>query len=434
MDDFIDSMVDKYAWFILVFILMFADKINAQIYVEKQSRHRFAQSTFGIDFFGNAGVKTNYLNAEGQLEALDFDYMNTTRLIIGGTHFWGHADFAVIFPLSSGKYEKDGQKVRFGSSIETSFKYFPWRIKHHRVAPYVGVSLTGYFFQQEDTRIEDGVGPELSKNTFPLMAGFTFNHKKHLLEVGVSYLSRNEADYYISEDYKSQINIAPTFFSLSYRLMLDTSLSAEKSWESGQTKKLTDKFASEGRLNNFFIGIGPSAAFALGENTYNTNERAFLPDVINNVFLDMALGYYLHNPDLNIALNYRTYKGVNNAYQVEQTNKRQSIGFEITKMFGDYHGFVPYAGPIVSMERLNFNENYGGETVHDITQDKLAMGFTFGWDIRPNRLQPWLLRTNLRWYPKLNLEVTGEQLVSFNTLEFNFIQLVYYPGRRKLFN
>jgi len=433
MNNLIDKRFEKYGMLVLVFILTFASKIDAQVYVEKQSRHRFAQSTFGIDVFGNAGVKTNFLNADGQVQALDLGNMSTPRLIIGGTHFWGHADFAVIFPLSSASYDMEGQKVAFGSTIETSFKYFPWRIKHHRVAPYIGISLTGYFFQQENTNIEDGVGPDLAKGAFPLMAGFTFNHKQHLLEAGVSYLSRNEADYYLSEDFKSQITVSPTFFSLSYRYMLDTSLSAEKTWESGTTKKLTDKLASEGKLNNLFIGVGPSAAFALGDSNYNTEERPFLPEVINNTFMDFSLGYYLHNPDLNFSVNYRGYKGSNDAYKLKQSTQRQSIGFEITKMFGDYHGFVPYAGPIVSLEKLSLNETYGGETVHDISDNKVAMGLTFGWDIRPNRIQSFLLRTNLRWYPQLNLEVTEGKMISFNALEFNFIQLVYYPGRRKLY-
>jgi len=117
--------------------------------------------------------------------------------------------------------------------------------------------------------------------------------------------------------------------------------------------------------------------------------------------------------------------------RVAQETQRNSIGIEVTKMLGDYHGFVPFVGPIVSFENLNFKESFAGESVHDIEENKAAVGLTFGWDIRPNRIQTWLLRTNLRWYPSLNIEVAPEQLISFNNLEFNFIQLVYYPGRGK---
>ena len=417
----------------LIYLFISQASMDAQVYVEKQTRHRFAQMTFGADYFGSAGATTNFLTTDGMTQPLNLGNMASPRLIIGGTHFWGHADFAVIFPLSIMEYDLEGQKVNFGTTIETSFKFFPWRIQHHRFAPYVGISLTGYYFQQENTTVENGIGPELVKGVFPLMAGFTFNHNQHLVEAGVSYMTRNENDYYLSEQVNSNLTIAPTFFSLSYRYMLDTTLGAEKSWESGNIEKLTEQFANEGNLNNFYVGIGPSAAFSLGESTYNTEERPFLTDETFNTFLDLSLGYYLHKPDLNFSINYRGYKGDNVAYNVDQQFSRKSIGFEVTKMLGDYHGFVPYVGPIVSMENLEFSETYAGEMVHDLTEQKMAMGLTFGWDIRPNRVQSWLLRTNLRWYPNLNLDVEGEQVISFNALEFNFIQAVYFPGRRKLF-
>ena len=213
------KFINKIIAGITLVILFLSGQASAQVYVEQQTRHRFAQMTMGVDYFGSGGVKSNFLNSEGVEQRINMDRMTTPRLIIGGTHFWGHADFSVIFPLSVEQFEMEGQKITFGSTIETSFKYFPWRIKHHRFAPYVGIALTGYFFNQENTLDEDGVGPDLSNGVFPLMAGFTFNHKNHLLEAGVSYMSRNQPDYYISEDYKSQLIISPTFFNLSYRYM-----------------------------------------------------------------------------------------------------------------------------------------------------------------------------------------------------------------------
>ena len=65
----------------------------------------------------------------------------------------------------------------------------------------------------------------------------------------------------------------------------------------------------------------------------------------------------------------------------------------------------------------------------DVEDRKMGYGLTFGWDIRPNRIQSWILRTNLRWYPNLFLEVESNSKVSFDNLEFNFIQLIIYPNR-----
>ncbi|MFK8163380.1 MAG: hypothetical protein AB8H12_13040 [Lewinella sp.] len=101
----------------------------------------------------------------------------------------------------------------------------------------------------------------------------------------------------------------------------------------------------------------------------------------------------------------------------------------MTKAIGDFHGFVPFIGPILSREQLEFTEAFEGEITQQTTQDKWAAGLTFGWDIRPNRLQVFTLRTNLRWYPKLHLDLANDQQISFGAIEFNFIQLVIYPER-----
>lgn len=58
----------------------------------------------------------------------------------------------------------------------------------------------------------------------------------------------------------------------------------------------------------------------------------------------------------------------------------------------------------------------------------------FGWDIRPSEKGDWwLLRTNLRLPPQLAVQ-HDEQTWSLKHLEFNFIQFVLYPQRKKLAN
>ena len=53
----------------------------------------------------------------------------------------------------------------------------------------------------------------------------------------------------------------------------------------------------------------------------------------------------------------------------------------------DYHGFVPFLGPVISYDRLSFNENFETVNIWDIEENKLSVGLTFGWDIRPNRIK-----------------------------------------------
>ena len=144
---------------------------------------------------------------------------------------------------------------------------------------------------------------------------------------------------------------------------------------------------------------------------------------------DFSLGYYLHKPDVNVAVNYRAYSHGADTYGVDQFLRRRSFGLEISKVLFDYHGFTPFIGPVVSAEQLRFRETFEELRTQDQEENKLGLGLTFGWDIRPTRLQSWILRTNLRWYPNLNLELENEEKVNFSNLEFNFIQLVVYPGR-----
>jgi hypothetical protein len=211
--------------------------------------------------------------------------------------------------------------------------------------------------------------------------------------------------------------------------MLETTLSAEKDWESGRTEEVTKILANKGRLNGFYLGVGISSAFWLKASNYNTQLRPYIGKYSTSIMPDFTLGYYLHKPDLNIAVGYRGYDASTTTYGTIQQLNRKSLLFEATKYLFDYHGFVPFIGPVVSYENLYFNESFEGTKTVDVEDDKLGYGLTFGWDIRPNRIQSWILRTNLRWHPNLFLEVDQHSKISFDNLEFNFIQLIIYPNR-----
>ena len=83
----------------------------------------------------------------------------------------------------------------------------------------------------------------------------------------------------------------------------------------------------------------------------------------------------------------------------------------------------------LGFERLSAKESFEGRLAFDESQEKLSYGITFGWDIRPNRIQWFTLRTNLRYYPDLSLGLDNGLAISFDNIEFNFIQFVFYPNR-----
>ncbi len=412
----------------LIMLLFHFAPLSAQVYTEKQSRHRFAQLSLGLDYQTSLGGKTTFLNASGNLESLDLGSIQKPRFLIGGTHFWGHADFYIAIPIAGPSFESNNQDIFFTSGVETIFKYYPWRIEHHRLRPFVGFSIAPFFYQQ-DNLIGEGTGPEKLHLGFPLLSGFTYNHQNFLLELGLNYNYSNSIDYFISRSREATIQTPPLYLYFSLRYMLETTLSAEKGWESGETARITDHLAAKGQLNNFFIGAGMSSAWWLGNSSYNQSERPFLPGYGISLMPDFSLGYYLHQPDINLALNYRSYNGGGTTYGVRQSLKRRSISLEATKYVLDYHGFAPFIGPAISYENLRFRERFEQEALKEFQDQKIAFGIAFGWDIRPNRLQTFLLRTNLRYFPSLKLDVAGNKQINFSNIEFNFIQLIVFPER-----
>lgn len=415
--------------FASIFILLICNPAYSQVYTEKRTRHRFAQLNPGVDFQSSFGGSTKYVDQQGNTQTLNLTSSYVPRLLIGGTHFWGHADFYIAIPLFSSTLNKNNQEITALRGVETVFKYYPLRIQNNKIRPYIGTSLAPFYFEQRNNNFQYRSGPELNRTSFPLHGGLTFNSKNHLIELGIAWNYQNQQDYYVSRSQIEKINTPPVYATLSYRYMLETTLSAEKNWESGRTKVVTDILAERGRLNGFYLGAGISSAFWLKQSEYNKATRPYINKYSTSIMPDFALGYYLHKPDLNLAIGYRGYGTSTNTYGVIQQLNRKSFLFEATKYLFDYHGFVPFVGPTISYENLSFNESFEGQNTFDVNEKKLGYGLTFGWDIRPNRIQSWILRTNLRWYPNLFLEVEPNSKVSFDNLEFNFIQLIIYPNR-----
>jgi hypothetical protein len=145
--------------------------------------------------------------------------------------------------------------------------------------------------------------------------------------------------------------------------------------------------------------------------------------------LDFGLGYYWHRPDLQVNLTWRANQSTQSAYGIAQTFERKALTLEGFKMLFDYHGFVPFIGPAVSYEWLDVNVRDVNGTLEAGKTTGFRPGITIGWDIRPNRLQLWTLRTNLRYFPNLNVNLPNGGLVRMSQLEFNFIQMVIHVDR-----
>lgn len=407
----------------IIFCLIISSNILLQVYAQPyveggKTRHRFAQLNLGLDqrFFSGSKTNSYAMNANSNMEHTKLKDLYETRLIIGGTHFWGHSDFFIAVPVISSK------KSGFKSSVETGFKLFPWAIKNKTIRPYIGASWMPCSF-------EHGEGVRLSRSKYPIMCGLVFNYKQHLFEIGAGYIPNHTFNYFLSKTIQQKIITHSHWISFTYKFMIETTLSAEKDWQSGHTKKLTDTLSVLKKLNGMTLAIGPSSSFYTKKSSYNAEVAPFADDhKFADVFPEFGLGYYWNAPDMQINLAYRTVKSELHAFYFSQQLNRKALTAEAYKFLFDYHGFVPFAGLSASYECLQADENYKQIESHFSNQG-LHPGITIGWDIRPNRIQAIYLRTNLRYFPNLNVNMPNAKHMAFDQLEFNFIQLVVFPNR-----
>ncbi|MEM1218549.1 MAG: hypothetical protein AAGH79_06540 [Bacteroidota bacterium] len=319
-----------------------------------------------------------------------------------------------------------------GPGVETVFKYYPWRIQRKRVAPYVGIGLAPFGFRQDALEMGEfsSKGAFITRIRYPMYMGLTALFGNHLVELGAVWNYDNDIDYFINPGQSVGINMHPWNVSLGYKYMLDTTQGAERSWDNGDVAIVTERKKADGSLNDFFIGFGLSSAWFLRESDYLEESFPWIDDhKIAAPFPDVVFGYLWNPPDIHLNAVFRTYRSALSAHGTVQRLQRRSLGLEAIKSLGDYHGFVPFIGPVVSYEWVNGSLTEGDQTLWDEQQGSFQAGLTFGWDIRPTHLDWFFLRTNLRYFPAFDFKLDNESIIPMDQIEFNFIQMVVYLHR-----
>jgi hypothetical protein len=414
----------------LTLLFMFGSSfLFGQVYLEQQTRHRFAQLNFGLDAMTALGGVSTYFNDDVEVVEQDLGPFTGARLLIGGQHFWGHADFLLSIPLFVNEYEANGRSFTYNPGVETALKYYPWRMEDRKLRPFLGAALISQRFRATDPDDEFGEGPMVSVLSVPFKTGLTFSAGNSLIEAGFTANPFAGTYYYHQPGISNYTELPGMQFHLSYRYVLETTLSAEKSWQSGETAELTERLAADKKLNRWYLAVGLSSKFWKGVNPEGSDTRYTLPfinKIPNTLGPDLTFGYYLHKPDLHIGANFRAFRSRPEAFGYSQDIGHTGFGLEAVKFLFDYHGFVPFFGPMVSVDALWTDRRFNGETEYSNADFYTNYGFVFGWDIRPNRIQSFLLRTNLRWTPRL---VADDTMVDYSGVEFNFIQLVIFPDK-----
>jgi hypothetical protein len=404
-----------------------SDSIYTRAYLDKSTR--FAWLTYGGDVNYLTGGTTQQL-LNGTRQATDFGSTLLPRLTIGGIHFWGHTDFYVSFPLSFLARQAIPQgfdDLEVYQGVETGMRVYPLKLQPQRISPFLGISFRRIRFAQEATESNSGNGvPGYGRIIYPVQFGLTYTTKRWHLSASGYYNYQNEFDYFASPTEQVPVQLDPVSLNLSFLRYVDSdrSMRTERA-----VSKVNEDYAvlrDQNLLSAWFFGIGPSATLQLTPSPYLEENFPFFYDEYSAAILpDLALGRYFHRPDLNVNLSYRTYGDRYTGFDNEIAIRRHSVGVESVKFLFNYLGFVPFAGPIVSYENLRTTVNGT-----DYRDNQLALGITFGWDIRVTKTGTGLLRTNLRYFPNLHMEIAGEKMM-FDHLEFNFIQWVQFLGRKK---
>lgn len=408
--------------FILVFNLVLGQE-------KTKSRYQFAHTYFGLEteLLPQENEFTT-LDSYGNLKTNPLPFSSSTRFIIGGTHFWSHADFYVSIPLLEFALSKS-KDAKISNGVLTGFKYFPFKLKANSVRPFVGVGFGGAPFQQ---KAFNGEGSVKNNRQWYYEGGLTFRRKgNRLFELGTRFFPKKDYNYYISRDIQQEFKLNNFSFLFSYKKLFDFTQSYAKP---SMRKFVADVYQSleENKgLSTFSVGFGYSATIPLEKIELSKRIPFLNQETTQNGNIELGFGYYLHRLDAAIRLSYRPLKQKESAYEYSSQMRTNSFAFETFKFIGDYHGFVPFVGPYLALNNYNYKETDEGEKIYSFVENKLAYGLVFGWDIRISDVDWLILRTNMRYTPNLNFKNNGLNYTN-QQLEFNFIQLVYYPKRHKI--
>ncbi|MFT5823491.1 MAG: outer membrane protein W [Crocinitomix sp.] len=419
---------------ILAVIIFNSNLIQAQDYVKDgENRLNFANTYFELGAQYTSSFNGYIIGENNIMESVSNSASITPTLNIGGIHFWGHADFYISIPLLQFKLAKnDKSDFTFNQSVVTGARYLPWAYSHNKIRPYIGGSWAVVNFKQGNK--ENHNQPLYSKNKLVFDAGILYGKNNLMFRLGVNFHPNNKWNYPISKNLFKEVKTPRWGVNIGLIYSMETTRSKDmKSYNDmlNEYPTISSPTLDAIKRGDWFLAIGPSSSFTLSNSTYNKTTYPFLnKKPISNSFIDIAIGYQFNKAGIITSLSYRNPKFTNEGYGVKQTIKKKSVVFEAYKFLTDYSGFTPYIGLNIGFSNIKYNEQSNANNYSE-SFTSITPGLTIGWDILPGKTQQWfVLRTNLRWIPFEKFSINGIEF-SQNQLEYNVIQLVFYPSRYK---
>jgi outer membrane protein W len=408
----------KYLFILIITICTV--NVNAQ---DWEKRHKFAKAYFGVSNYISTNLSNGiFLNSNGDIQQFKRNSFLLPSINIGATHFWGYADFYVSINTTDIKFGNDEIENGYNFGAFTGLRFYPLATRENTIRPYLGYKISPFRYRQTDLSGQNYKFTQV-KSIFDVGLGIQLPNFYFTLEYG--RVLNPEFDVYLSREIVSRNQFPKHLFQVGLNYTIETTKSA-----STETNRESNELFSSSNKWGFFLATGPSSSFPLVSSSYITDLYPFLDDKsFPTIFPDIAMGYHFTKSDLIAAISFRPITQKRSAFGFEQTISRKSLNLETYKFFGDYHGFVPFAGLGLSYENIKVSESNNGIVTPPSTINMFSPNFVFGWDIRPSiKGDWWILRTNLRYFPFLDVERQGKKL-SLQHLEFNFIQFVFYPQR-----
>lgn len=398
--------------------------LNTSTWSQK-SRYRFAETYVGLATEFSPQHQTFSQIENGSFIQKDLPNQLHPRILIGGTHFWGHADFYLSIPLTSIALSGSKQ-ANYSNNVITGFRFFPFKLQGNSLRPFAG-----FGFNQMSLRLDGG--PIYGNWQTFVESGLSYRNKRNFI-FGLSayYFPYTTFQTALNREQFSENKVNNYSFSISIKKAIDFSRSYENENNKRFFAKLKEELNRQKKLNTYSVGLGLSAYIPLERSEHASRKAFFNDEIEGNVGLDMAFGYYFHLTDAAIRLSYRRHKQAETAFDYNYQLNKQSVALEAFKFLFDFHGFVPFVGSFAARDYYHLQEKDRQRIITNHKEESWAYGLVFGWDIRLSETDFFILRTNLRYNPKVDLKQNGLTYTS-NVIEFNFIQLVFYPERWKAF-
>lgn len=399
---------------------LFSTPTNAQ---DWDKRHAFAKAYFGAGAYYMPTLNPGtILDLNGNVQSFEKASYLTPAINIGATHFWGHADFYVSITTADISLGENTIENKYSLGTFTGLRLYPYPTEVGKVRPYVGYAFSPYRYEQ--------VNPsgEVFKHTAVKSmynAGLAYQLPSAYITLEYGRTANPSFESYLSRSQTGSDAFPASMFQLGVNFAIETTSPA-----AAPMNRMANEFFAASNADGLFVAAGPSSAFPIQSSSYVTDYRPYLNDMsMPIIFPDFAAGYHFTKSDFIVAAASRHTIQKRSAFNYTSRLQRQSLNIEGYKFLFDYHGFVPFLGVGIGRENLKLTQTEFGVSVDPVTEQIWSPNIVFGWDIRPSvKGDWWILRTNLRYYPTLQLDL-AEGALSQQHLEFNFIQLVVYPQR-----